>query len=187
MAPSKETLYKGFLPIAPTTPVRVIAKLLQKLSFAEAKCGLGDVDEEVEGVDRDKLDGSDTESAADHEYVFGEEDDCSSEESAEQKRLTNNKVSINKAIRNLSKGTLASLVASGPITSSTELHLGTTSLISMHTHSTALVIEPGTLHERLLLAVLRESEAQVTFLQDRPVNLQAASILNGAYCGRLRG
>lgn len=44
MAPSKETSCEGFLPIVPATPVRVIAKLLQKLSLAGAE-------NEAEGAD----------------------------------------------------------------------------------------------------------------------------------------
>lgn len=190
MAPSKETSCEGFLPIALATPVRVIAKLLQKLSLM----GSEDTSEhkDDEGVDGDgsEMDGgSETESAAGHEYIFSDPSHGESEESAAvvETRQATNEEAVNTAITDLSRGSLAPLVASGPMTSSTKLHLGTANIIPMFTHSAALSIVPKTLPERLLLAVLHESDARVTFLEDHLVDLQAANILNEAYCSRIRG
>lgn len=94
---------------------------------------------------------------------------------------------INNAIRDLSKGTLASLVSSQPMSSSSELQHNTISIITSTTHAAALNIIPETLNECFLLAALQEAEAQTTFLQDRLLSLQASNILNEAYCTCIQG
>ena len=59
MAASKETSCEAHLPIAPTTPVRVIAKLLQKLAVTE------DIEEQV--VDGSSNESTDSADAGDGE------------------------------------------------------------------------------------------------------------------------
>lgn len=100
MALSKETSCEGFLPIAPATPGRVVAKLLQKLSLVGSENTSEHEDDA--GVDADGSemdDGSETESAAGHEYIFSDPSRGESEESAavvETRQATNEEV-VNRA------------------------------------------------------------------------------------------
>jgi hypothetical protein len=50
----------------------------------------------------------------------------------------------------------------------------------------AMTIVPKTANERLLLAALREYEAQATHYRQRTLALQATNIINEAYCKSLR-
>jgi hypothetical protein len=96
---------------------------------------------------------------------------------------------INEAIKQLSAGSLADLVSSSPMTSSTTVNHNTNQLISPSNNRTqeALTIIPKTTNEIVLLGALRESQEQETYLKQRVLELQAANILNEAYCSRLRG
>jgi len=171
MAPSKETSCEGHLPVVPATPVRVIAKLLQKLSIE------GDVAEDGEGTGSSES-GSDGDGDGDGDgnggNIVGAGDDTdgsgqgngeggSNAEDREEGGSSGPSDSINviqEAINSLSKGALAELVSSKPMTSTAKLQHNTAHVIppTKH-HATALQITPKTKNETILLAALREADA----------------------------
>ena len=176
MAPSKETSCEGHLPVVPATPVRVIAKLLQKLTTSDnhlevreedideghghrwqgALNGENDAEadgnggEEVgRGADVGKQSDGEGGSAAENCAEFGSSDGP----------FDSIKV-IKKAIDNLSKGALVKLVSSKPMTSTAELRHNTAQPVSpTKSHADTLKIIPMTQNEMFLLTALREAEA----------------------------
>ena len=183
MAASKETSCEAHLPIAPTMPVRVIAKLLQKLAVTE------DIEEQV-------ADGSSNESTDSADAGDGEVDGCpighdpkTTLARKEGPTVSSPAAAINKAIKQLLEGSLASLVSSSTMTSSTAVHHNTNQLVSPTKSRIpeALRTVPKTMAEIFLLGALRESKAHAADLKLHVLELQAANILNEAYCSRLRG
>jgi hypothetical protein len=94
---------------------------------------------------------------------------------------------INEAIKQLRAGSLVHLVSSSSMTSSTTVNHNMNQLISPSNNHTqeALTIIPKTTNLIVLLSALRESQEQETYLKWRILELQAANILNKAYCSRL--
>ena len=183
MAASKETSCEAHLPIAPTTPVRVIAKLLQKLAVTE------DIEEQV--VDGSSNESTDSADAGDGEvdrHLIGH-DPKTALAHKEGPTVFSPAAAINEAIKQLSEGSLASLVSSSTMTSLTAVHHNTNQLVSPAKSRIpeALRTVPKTMAEIFLLGALRESEAHVADLKWRVLELQAVNILNEAYCSRLQG
>jgi len=109
MAASKETSCEAHLPIAPATPVRVIAKLLQGLVIAE------DIAEEVNSSGNE---GTDSVDAVDEEAdrrPIGH--DPKTALAHAEPTVSGPAAAINEAIKQLSEGSLASLVSSSTMTS----------------------------------------------------------------------
>lgn len=195
MAPSKETSCEGHLPITPVTPVRVIAKLLRDLAV---KDDIPEEDEDEEGEEggSEVINESDASSGrkgddGNHADNVGETHaDGGSTNLLKERKIVSRPVTIiNAAIKQLSEGSLASLVSSVPMTSSTIVDHNVNQLISPSRSRTsdALQINPKTMTEIILLGALRESEEREASLKRRVLELQAANILNEAYCSRLRG
>ena len=177
MAVSKETSCEAHLPIAPTKPVQVIAKRLQKLAVAE------DIVEQV-------MDGSGNESTDSADAGDEEVDGClighdpkPALACKEGPTVSSPAAAINEAIKQLSEGSLVSLVSSSTITSSTAVHHNANQLVSpAKSHiPKALRTVPKTMDEIFLLGMLRESEAHAADLKSHVLELQAVNILNEAY------
>jgi hypothetical protein len=136
MAPSKETSCEGHLPVVPATPVRVIAKLLQKLTISDNHLDVGeeDIDEghghSAQGVlDSD----NDAEANGDGGEEIGRGADVGKQSEGEGGSSAEDRgeggssgpfdyiEAIKKAIDILSKGALAELVSAKPMTSTAEL------------------------------------------------------------------
>jgi|SRR6267154_2045222 len=94
---------------------------------------------------------------------------------------------LESLIEKLQETSLSGLVSSVPLTSETELEHNTTHLISPIKKNPSLAIEPKTLNEILLLALLCETEATNVTLERCVLELQATNILNERYCKVLRG
>ena len=186
MAASKETSCEGQL-----------TKLLQNLTICEGKIEdsnsesiRGDVSErEFSGGDDNNNNGSN--SGGDRSDG---DDNSSEEENSNHGKIRGHWFAdpdaIRDAIKDLSKGALAALVSSEPMTSGTEMNHDTTYPISPTKPPTkALSITPKTPNEVLLLAALCEANAQEESsnesLKCRVIELQAANILNEAYCSRI--
>lgn len=177
MAPSKETSCESYLPVAPATPVRVVVELLQKMSLGSENHeneededagsdieGASDLDEDESG----EGDASEQLSRGNPSGVEGEEADVpTGNSSAGDNRKDDSDAAVREAIRKLSEGDLSALVSTGKITSGTELSHNTNLPIARMVIPDILSITPKTLHERILLAALRESTARENFLQKR--------------------
>ena len=178
MATSKKTSCEVHLPIAPTMPVQVIAKLLQKIAITE------DIVEQV-------VNGSGNESTDSADAGDGEVDGCPIRHDPktalaceEEPTVSSPAAAINKAIKQLSEGSLTSLVSSSTMTSLTAVHHDTNQLVSPTKHCIpkALRTVPKTMYEIFLLGMLQESEAYVADLKQHVLKLQAANILTAPGC-----
>jgi hypothetical protein len=181
MAASKETSCEAHLPIVPTMPIRVIAKLLQKLVVTK------DIVEEV--TDSSGNESTDSANAGDKE-VDGcpiRHDPKTPLAHKEGPTVSGPAAAINEAIKQLLEGSLASFVSSSTMTSSTAVHHNTNQLVSPTKSCIpeALRTVPETMYEIFLLGALRESKAHAADLKRCVLKLQAANSLNEAYCSRL--
>lgn len=191
LAPSKETSCEAHLPVAPSTPVRIIAKMLRKLAISTVQ--------EVQEEGSDDEDGTEDDGAVvveddDGGVVEKEGSDESDTEDENEKGQKGNRAwgsddatTIRNTISKLADGSLAPLVSTDPMTSSSRLEHNTMAPIPPAHFDEALNVKPRTSNERLLLSVLREALAHEEALRLRVINLQASSILNEGYWERLRG
>ena len=159
MAPSKETSCEGHLPITPSSPVRIIAGLLEKLSANE---------------DIEEAPNSDT--ISDSERSITTQSMQSDIELLIQ-QLQGTSLSglvLDKPITSATRLQHGTAHPISPVKNSDPLRVART-------------IQPKTSNEVLLLASLRESEAANITLKRRVIKLQAANVLNEMYCNMLRG
>lgn len=203
MAPSKDSSCKSHLPLRPSTPVQVVVEMMHKLSL-----GYQNHDRNEEDGDGSFIEGEDV--LDENESEQGTEGDArvegiraegtavvDKEHSDEPSGLirdgnittatgNNNLDPVREAITKLSNCQLGALYSGQTFTSDVQLELNANHPITPMAAPDILAIIPDTLHERLLLAALRESTAHGEFLQKRLVQLQAANILNKTYCARLK-
>lgn len=107
MAPSKETSCEGHLPIVPTTPVRVVVKMLQHMT-------LSDQSRESDDEDAEAADESNSGSIEDSDEEEGGNEDSDSDSDGDEGGESLD--AINNVRKALSGGALAALVSSKPIT-----------------------------------------------------------------------
>jgi hypothetical protein len=166
MAPSKESSCEGHLPVVPTTPIQVITKLLQKLSLDKGLAEDGDGnsssnsndisdDDDADNGGEDEADGKDEadgEGKGDGDGQDGDGQgnsmggsDAQNSEGDGSSGPSDLIDAIKEAIKSLSQGTLAELVSSEPMTSTTELRHNTAHAISLaKPHANTLKITPKT-------------------------------------------
>lgn len=191
IAPSKESSCKAHLPVALSTPVRVIAKMLHKLAISTVQ----EVEEEGSDDESGKEDNDTV--TTDEDEDGGEVNEGGSESDSEDENEEGQKgkrpwesddvATIRNAISKLAESSLAPLMSTNPMPSSSRLEHNTTAAIPPVHFNEALNIKPHTSNEKLLLSALCEAGAHEEALQLRVINMQASSILNVAYCERLRG
>ena len=208
MAPSKETSCKSYIPVAPPTPIHVLANLMHKVAIsnpiAKGVEGAEDAhDGDSVGEDfgskiatlyleegeefSDEDEGRDGDGDGDKGgEIRGDKETEGNSEDADDKSRSNSPdidaIIIKEAILKLRESDLGFLVGG----SNTYPLRSTASVILPLPTYDAMTIQPKTANERLLLAALRESEAQATYYRQRTLTLQAANIINEAYCKFLR-
>ncbi|RDB28659.1 Pogo transposable element with KRAB domain [Hypsizygus marmoreus] len=162
MAPSKETSVEGHLPLVPPTPVRTIARLLEKIS-----------------IEDDLPEDSDEESP-------GSSPTATASSSAFNTRM---RVTFDEAVKKLSTTQLAYLTSINPATSEDAMPTTQTQPIPPPRATSRELfssIKLKTPNEILLMAALREAEAANDALRQRVLALQATNVLNESYCTKLR-
>ena len=120
MAVSKETSCEAHLPITPVTPVQVIAKLLQGLVIAE------DITEEVNDSGNEAIGSIDAVDEEADGHLIGH--DPKTALAHNKPTVSSPAAAINKAIKQLSEGSLVSLVSSSIMTLSMVVHYNTNQL-----------------------------------------------------------
>lgn len=186
MAPSKETSCEGSLPIVPATPIWIVAKLLRGLLVLNDLPATSTPDsDDSEGVESEE--GGD-EPDHTHEHAHGDNKELC--HVFEKLSLDQQSHMISDARQTLLNGPLAELVSDKPLPA-TFLGLNHHTLYPIsppRNMSTDIsTIAPQTQKEAYLLTALQESRAHEIALKQRLLHLQAANILNEAYCSKLRG
>jgi hypothetical protein len=174
LAPAKESSIEGHLPLPPPTPVRAIARLLEKLSINDESLNM--IEEEINS-----------------QTANSESSDSSpSTPTPSTTTLNSNpsRTAFDEALKALSKTNLSYLLSSTitqPITSSDPMSTTRTEPIQLTPSPyDNLTIIPKTQNEIILMAALREGQEANTRLQRRVIDLQASNILNEIYCNKLR-
>lgn len=163
MAPSLETSYRGHLPVAPTTPIRVVTDMLHhvhcRFKTANTRQLLGDSDEEID----DEPNTAPLHNPFDTPF-----------------RNTMTSLRTTKA---------SFLVTSSPVLSTSQLPPVTSNLISPEKPRNVqlLELEPLTEMERHLQAALHEANKWNSVQRKQMVAMQSALVLNGVYCNLVRG
>ena len=146
---------------------------------------LSDQSRKSDDEDAEAADESDSGSIEDSDEEEGGDEDSDSDSDGDEGGESLNV--INNARKALSGGALAALVSSKPITSDTQVHHNIAHTIPAVTRpSETLNIIPKTTNKEILLTALREVKDCEEALCLQLMRLQAANILNEAYCKRLR-
>jgi hypothetical protein len=162
MAPSKETSCEGHLPVKPTSPVKVIAKLLQDLTISNP-----DNRDDGEGAPA-KIPNN-----PDNELLPAD-------------TTVSMQVAVSTAMQQLTTTRLAYLISPSPLSSASQLQHDTTNPIpELPQPFPTLVLQMA--NENLLLDALHKREKHAEGLQCQVLELQAANVLNKMYCSMLRG
>ena len=180
MAPSKETSCDGHLPIVPASPVQVVVKMLQRMT-------LSDWSHESDGDKAEGADESECKSIEDSDKEEGTGENSNGDANEDEDEERESLDAIENARKASSEGTLSALVSSKPITLDTQVHHNIAhTILTVTRPSKTLQITPKTTNEEALFMALQEvkdcEEALCLWL----MQLQAANILNEAYCERLR-
>jgi hypothetical protein len=197
MAPSKETSCESHLPVAPPTPIRVLANLMRKVAISNpiaeevemaedasdgdsmgedfsSKIAALDLEQGDEYSDDEEGREGDVESEGGHGGEIQKDNEAGGnieEDAYEESRrnsLDIDAIAIKEAILKLRESDLGFLVGG----SNTNPPRSTASTILPLPIYDAMTIVPKTANERLLLAALRESEAQATHYRQRTLALQ---------------
>lgn len=166
LAPSKESSIEGHLPLPPPTPVRAIARLIEKLSIND------DSFNEIEETNSQASDSSPSTPTP----------------TTTASNSNRTRAAIDDALKALSQTNLSYLTSSTrPIMSTDFMHTTRTEPVSLTPSPyDNLSIIPETQNEILLMAALREAQENNTRVQRRIIELQASNILNEIYCNKLR-
>ena len=162
MAPSKETSCEGHLPVEPTSPVKVIAKLLRDLTISNP-----DNRDDGEGTLAEILDNPDNELLP-------------------ADTMVSMWVAVSTAMQQLMTTRLGYLISPSPLSSASQLQHNTTNPIPELPQPFPTLV-PQTANENLLLDALRKREKYAEGLQRQVLELQAANVLNKMYCSMLQG
>jgi hypothetical protein len=158
MAPSLESSYRGRLPLAPSTPVKVITDLLHDMHERH----------HLETARREENKESDNEMDTNLPTVTGPAHAL-----------------VQMAINALASTSASFLITSPPVQSTSQLPTFNTFPISPtmppDTHRNLLNVVPTTDYERQLQSALREANEREAYHKGCIVGLQASGILNGAY------
>jgi hypothetical protein len=172
LAPSKESSIEGHLPLPPPTPVRAIARLIEKLSIN---------DDSLNEIEPEET----------NSQLASEASDSSPSTPTPTTTASNSnrtRAAIDDALKALSQTNLSYLISSTkPITSTDPMHTTQTEPVSLTLGPyDKLSIVPETQNEIVLLAALREAQETNARFQHRIIELQASNILNEIYCNKLR-
>lgn len=152
IAPSKETSCEAYLPVAPSSPVLVLAKMLCKLAISgvqdEGGDGEADAEDNVVVVVEENEGEAETDEGNDG-------DDRANEGPNHHKGNDSDEAAtIKKAISKLAEGSMACLVSTGPMSSSSRLEPNIMAPIPPCHPDEALNLKPRTTNERLLISAL---------------------------------
>lgn len=176
MAPSKETLSEAHLPIKTSTDVQAVVSLLKHMSLAERTSLLSS------GPTKSSSALGNGEGST---HTTGGEHAVPIKQANVQLALAKETEAVSEAIDKLRDSDMAYLVASEPPNSQSTIP----PIVSAPILISAILFSdytPQTPTGIALLAALRESEVQKQQLRKHCIKLQAASILNELYCGKLR-
>lgn len=166
LAPAKTTSIEGHLPLPPPTPIKAIARLLEKLSIN---------DQQFDAISEGESDAP--------------EDDFGGAPTAPQNPPMNptHKL-VEETVDKLSQTDLGYLLSgTHSITSTDPMHTSRPHPIpSLAAPVDLLSIIPKTETEVMLLAALREAHEANEVLKKRIINLQASNVLNEIYCNKLQ-
>ncbi|KAF7347280.1 HTH CENPB-type domain-containing protein [Mycena venus] len=177
MAPSLETSVRGHLPVAPSTPVRVMTDLLYRARERAKKARI-----------EHTLD-SETEDDNAPESPTPQGDNPSPPRRRRLPAVDPFETPVRNAITSLRATSSAFLVSSSPIQSSSDPPPNPTTEISPEkaTDVFLLAAEPSTALERELQAALKKAHEKNTSQKRQMIAIQSALVLNGAYVDVVRG
>jgi hypothetical protein len=189
-APSKETSSEAHLPVESSEGVKTIANMLRKLQLREES--------------EDASDSNDSEGpTSDSESEIGDESEGTNPgppllnqpittPTAECSSTQTTLDILKEAVEGLKRTNLAYLTTATTTTTPSDIMPSTTTRTaaelsgsSVNTTTNALMIQPSTKNELLLLTALREAESRNRRSEVHTFELQAANILNEAYTDRL--
>jgi len=191
MAPSKETSCEAHLPVESSEGVKAIAKMLSKLQLrGDASDSESHPDSDSEGLGPPLDSEIGDESEATNPRAGPSNQPITTSSPSEQTTFD----ILKEAVVGLKKSNLAFLASATPTTTSSDIMPSTItrtaaelsgSSLAVNTTTSALMIQPSTKNELLLLAALREAESRNQRSEVHTFELQAANILNEAYTDRL--
>ncbi|KAF8148314.1 hypothetical protein K438DRAFT_1779644 [Mycena galopus ATCC 62051] len=181
MAPSIEMSVRGHLPIAPSTPVRVMTDLLYRAHAHAKKARLRGESDSEEETDNDNWPESPT--------PQGENPSPPRRRRIPAPPVDPFATPVRQAITSLQATSSAFLVSSSPIhASSTPPRLLPTEISPDKARDVFLLsAEPTTALERELQTALRREQERSRTQKQRLVAMQSALVLNGAYVDLVRG
>ena len=206
LAPAKETSQNSFLPIVPATPVRAVAEILQAAIQLQIKDDLSDSED---GSELSARGGNDAEAAenpflisitekdirhpSDASSSAGPGDLSAGDLSSEPPEMMDPPTEpplpvipneIQDAVKRLAESSLECLIRTYQTSPSSSANQPID--INPPSRLTSLAIVPENERERLLYAIAEAYDAENKILRRRVMELQAANILNEAYCKTLR-
>jgi hypothetical protein len=185
MAPSKETSSEAHLPVESSDGVKIIANLLRKLQIQE---NASDSNSNLNSNSESEGPNSEIED----ESEAGPSNQPITTQTSRSSKQTTTLDILKEAVEGLKTTNLAFLATAKTTTTSSDIMPSTATCTatelagsSVNTTTSALMIQPSTKNELLLLAALREAENRNQRSEVHTFELQAANILNEAYVDRL--
>ncbi|KAF7326341.1 HTH CENPB-type domain-containing protein [Mycena sanguinolenta] len=176
MAPSLETAARGHLPVAPSTPVRIMTDMLHQ---AHQRAKKARIEPASDAEDEGDAPASPTPQG-------------NNPSPPRRRRLPARNpfdTPVRNAISRLGSTSSAFLVSSSPIQSSSDPPANPTAEISPEKAADIFLLaaEPSTALERDLQVALRKAHEKNRHQKHRIIEMQSALVLNGAYVDAVRG